>query len=75
MDKTYFDIAVLVGKYLADNLTEEERSLLEEWIALSERNRRWFQRVTDEKYRTWKGSNVRLVRMAGFAIETFEKGG
>ena len=61
MDKTYFDIAVLVGKYLADNLTEEERSLLEEWIALSERNRRWFQRVTDEKYRTWKGSNVRLV--------------
>ena len=61
MDKTYFDIAVLVGKYLADNLTEEERSLLEEWIALSERNRRWFQRVTDEKYRTWTGSNVRLV--------------
>ena len=61
MDKTYFDIAVLVGKYLADNLTEEERSLLEEWIALSERNRRGFQRVTDEKYRTWKGSNVRLV--------------
>ena len=61
MDKTYFDIAVLVGEYLADNLTEEERSLLEEWIALSERNRRWFQRVTDEKYRTWKGSNVRLV--------------
>lgn len=61
MDKTYFDIAVLVGKYLADNLTEEECSLLEEWIALSERNRRWFQRVTDEKYRTWKGSNVRLV--------------
>lgn len=63
MDKSYFDIAVLVGKYLADHLTEEERARLEEWVARSERNRRWFLRVTDEKYRTRKEGRVRLVNV------------
>lgn len=54
MDKTDFDIAVLVGKYLADDLTGEEQRYLNEWLALSERNRMWFYRLTDENYKKEK---------------------
>lgn len=61
MDKTYFDMATLVGKFLADDLTGEERRRLNEWLAVSERNREWFQRVTSEGYRSEKGEKVHSV--------------
>ncbi len=54
MDKTDFDIAVLVGKYLANNLTEEEQVYLNEWLALSGQNRIWFRKLTDENYKKEK---------------------
>ena len=54
MDKTNFDIAILVGKYLGGTLTGEEKEQLERWLVLSEKNRVWFERVTAESYRIKK---------------------
>lgn len=46
MDNLYFEIAELVSKYLADDLTDAERVRLEEWVALSPENREWFRATT-----------------------------
>ena len=47
MDDKYFDIAQLVGKYLANDLTNSERIRLMKWVELSEVNRLWFHSVTE----------------------------
>ena len=63
MDKTNFDIAILVGKYLGGTLTGEEEEKLECWLASSEKNRVWFERVTTESYRIKKGKDSRSVNI------------
>ena len=63
MDKTNFDIAILVGKYLGGTLTGEEKEQLERWLVLSEKNRIWFERVTTESYRIKKGEDSRSVNV------------
>ncbi|HJA16076.1 MAG TPA: FecR domain-containing protein [Candidatus Butyricimonas faecavium] len=54
MDKSDFDIAVLVGKYLADNLTDEEQAYLNKWLSSSVQNGIWFYKLTDENYKKEK---------------------
>ena len=61
MDKIYFDIAILVGKYLAGNLTEEEHVRLNDWLVASERHRKWFRKVTSEAYKREKGKVSRAI--------------
>ena len=61
MDKSYFDIAALVGKYLAGELTEEERERLEEWVSASGERRAWFEAVTGGGYRKEKLERLRGV--------------
>ncbi len=63
MEKTHFDIAILVGKYLGGTLTEEEERTLEDWLSSSEKNRAWFERVTTKSYRIKKGTDSRSVNI------------
>lgn len=63
MEKTNFDIAILVGKYLGGTLTEEEERTLEDWLSSSEKNRAWFERVTTKSYRIKKGTDSRSVNI------------
>lgn len=61
MDKTYFDIAILVGKYLAGNLTGEERVRLDDWLMASERHQKWFERVTSDACKQEKEKASRSI--------------
>ena len=63
MDKTKFDVAILVGKYLANNLTDEEQKYLSDWLSASEKNRAWFERVTSESYQVEKGKATRSINV------------
>jgi transmembrane sensor len=47
---TYKHIASLIIKYRNNELTDKERKELEEWCALSEKNRMLFERLNDEAY-------------------------
>ena len=63
MDDRVFDIAELVSKYMTGELTAEEQKCLDDWLALSEENRQWFDTVTGEelvwrKRRELKSINV-----------------
>ena len=61
MDKAKFDVAILVGKYLANNLTDEEQKYLSDWLSSSEKNRTWFERVTSESYQIEKGNYTKCI--------------
>ncbi|OKZ14980.1 MAG: hypothetical protein BHV81_16865 [Butyricimonas synergistica] len=63
MDKAKFDVAILVGKFLANNLTEEEKAYLSDWLSSSEKNRAWFERVTSESYQIEKGKATRSINV------------
>ena len=63
MDKAKFDVAILVGKFLANNLTEEEKAYLSDWLSSSEKNRAWFERVTSESYEFEKGNATRSINV------------
>ena len=65
MDRNVFDVAELVGKYLAGNLTEEERESLEKWVAASKERASWFEAVTREDYQRDKFARVREVDVNG----------
>src|ERR1044072_6409800 len=47
----------LIVKYLINELSEEEDSLIVEWINSSEENRRYFNEVKD----TWQLTSVKLA--------------
>lgn len=61
MEKMYFDIALLVGKYLANDLTSEEQERLNQWLELSKENREWFDRITDATYQSEKDVAARNI--------------
>ena len=61
MDDKYFDIAQLVGKYLANDLTNSERIRLMKWVELSEVNRLWFHSVTESNFVRLKRQNLKSV--------------
>lgn len=63
MDKAKFGVAILVGKYLANNLTDEEQKYLSDWLSSSEKNRTWFERVTSESYQIEKGKATRSINV------------
>lgn len=43
-------IQELIGKYLKDDLSAEERTALDQWIAEDEKNAHYFAQITDEDY-------------------------
>lgn len=61
MEKMYFDIAFLVGKYLAGDLTSEEQERLNQWLELSKENRAWFDRITTATYQSEKDVAARNI--------------
>lgn len=61
MDDKYFDIAELVSKYLANDLTDSERERLMEWVKLSEKNDAWFRSVTEEEFVRLKRQELKAV--------------
>lgn len=64
INKYHFDIAALVGKYMADELDEREKAELDRWLRQSESNRVWFGKVTSESYRARK-----LEILSGFDVD------
>lgn len=61
MEKMYFDIALLIGKYLAGDLNPEEKERLNQWLDLSKENRAWFDRITDATYQGEKDMAARTI--------------
>lgn len=61
MDKKYFDIAFLIGKYLTHGLSLSEQEQLEKWLDLSEENRAWFNKITSETYQNEKNTAIRQI--------------
>ena len=61
MDKQCFDIAELIGKYLAGNLTDEERMRLEAWVGVSQERKEWFETISSVEYRHRKLKQLRDV--------------
>lgn len=44
-----FEISKLIFKYLQEEISEDEKIVLEAWLNLSEGNRKWFEELTDKK--------------------------
>jgi ferric-dicitrate binding protein FerR (iron transport regulator) len=44
----YFDIAVIISKYLRKEITDGERTILADWLSENEGNRELFRKLTDE---------------------------
>ena len=63
MDDRIFDIAELVSKYMMGELTEEGQKCLDDWLALSEENRRWFDTVTGKKMVQRKRQELKSVNI------------
>jgi Fe2+-dicitrate sensor, membrane component len=58
---TYKHIASLIVKYRNNELTDKERKELEEWCALSEKNRMLFERLNDEAYLSLKRKRLNSI--------------
>ena len=63
MDDRIFDIAELVSKYMMGELTEEGQKCLDDWLALSEENHRWFDTVTGKKMVQRKRQELKSVNI------------
>lgn len=63
MNDRIFDIAELVSKYMMGELTEEEQKCLDDWLALSEDNCRWFDTVTGKKMVQRKRQELKSVNI------------
>ena len=48
MDDDFFDIVELVSKYMTGELTGTERESLDNWLSLSEDNRKWVHEGTEK---------------------------
>ncbi len=44
----YFDLGKLIAKYLRNELTEQEKDELEQWLQADERNQELFKKLTDQ---------------------------
>lgn len=58
---TYKHIASLIVKYRNNELTDKERKELDEWCALSEKNRMLFERLNDEAYLSLKRKRLNSI--------------
>ena len=45
----YFDLGQLIAKYLRDELTEQEKTQLDQWIETGIANRELFNKLTNEQ--------------------------
>ncbi|WP_163716014.1 FecR family protein [Mangrovibacterium lignilyticum] len=62
MNKDHFDISILVGKYLSNELSAEDREELDKWLSQSGENQFWFEKVTSENYKKEKLKMLRSVK-------------
>lgn len=58
---TYKHIAALIIKYRNNELTDKERQELEQWCALSEKNRLLFERLNDDTYLALKRKRLNSI--------------
>jgi transmembrane sensor len=58
---TYKHIASLIVKHRNNELTDKERQELDEWCALSEKNRMLFERLNDEAYLSLKRKRLNSI--------------
>lgn len=63
MEEIRFDIAELIGKYLAGQLTLEEQKQLDEWLMCSADRLEWFKVITGDDYVLRKLDDLRLVNV------------
>lgn len=61
MEDDFFDIAELISKYMAGELTEEERGKLEDWLSISEENKSWFDVITEDKFILHKRQELKSI--------------
>ena len=65
MDDGFFDIIELVSKYMTGELTGTERESLDNWLSLSEDNRKWFHEVTEKEFIYRKRQELRSIDVRG----------
>ena len=65
MDDGFFDIVELVSKYMTGELTGTERESLDNWLSLSEDNRKWFHEVTEKEFIYRKRQELRSIDVKG----------
>ena len=65
MDDGFFDIVELVSKYMTGELTGVERESLDNWLSLSEDNRKWFYEVTEKEFIYRKRQELRSIDVRG----------
>ena len=65
MDDDFFDIVELVSKYMTGELTGTERESLDNWLSLSEDNRKWFHEVTEKEFIYRKRQELRSIDVKG----------
>lgn len=65
MDDSFFDIVELVSKYMTGELTGVEQESLDNWLSLSEDNRKWFYEVTEKEFVCRKRQELRSIDVKG----------
>ena len=65
MNDGFFDIVELVSKYMTGELTGAERENLDNWLSLSEDNRKWFHEVTEKEFIYRKRQELRSIDVKG----------
>lgn len=65
MNDGFFDIVELVSKYMTGELTGTERESLDNWLSLSEDNRKWFHEVTEKEFIYRKRQELRSIDVKG----------
>ena len=65
MDDGFFDIVELVSKYMTGELTGAERESLDNWLSLSEDNRKWFHEVTEKEFIYRKRQELKSIDVKG----------
>ena len=61
LEKYHFDIASLIGKSLAGQLTEEEQNAFDRWLDESAENREWFRRISAASFKEQKFEALKQI--------------
>ena len=61
MDDDFFDIVELVSKYMTGELTGTERESMDNWLSLSEHNRKCFHQLTEKQIIYRKRQELRSI--------------
>ncbi len=61
MDDAFFNIVELISKYMVEELTEAEQKCLNDWLSLSEDNRKWFHEITGKEFICQKRQELKSI--------------